>query len=405
MLRTGTTQNTTEQPEHATLEGQGDPPPQSNLPESPQLQSHLPSLQQLEQDGYDSDSGIDHNVAINGEGPLEVDEPDIPEVGVSSSTLTGVSDEPNAGNFVNIPEEQLKKLKVVELKSELAKRSQPVSGLVNVLLERLKAALQQCLPLLTQADQAARSVDDLTGFSPHACWKALVPNDESVVELHNVTGLRAPTILEDDATFVPQKHNFSETFDRAPFLGKEKVPRRHRNGNPVLQDGKKVWDEKPNNNGGPKIEFLEEHGLNVDSSPQEWFKAFLPIYDGKTNNPTHPNTPYWTHRWANFTNKKSVMLGAGVQGGVYPAFKAFSYLEIERFISLYILQGLNPSPQVEMKFSSQASDPVQGNDLCFRMFGRDAVRRHKQFKAFLQFKTLQKSHLTGNNDQHTRSTQ
>ena len=221
MLRTGTTWNTTEQPEHATLEGQGDPLPQSNLPKSPQLQSHLSSLQQLEQDGYDSDSGIDHNVAINSEGPLEVDEPDIPEVGASSSTSTGVSDEQNAGNFVDIPEEQLKKLKVVELKSELAKHNQPVSGLKNVLLERLKAALQQCLPLLTQADQAACSVDDLTGFSPHVCWKALVPNDESVVELQNVTGLRAPTIPQDDATFIPQKHNFSEMFDRAPFLGKE----------------------------------------------------------------------------------------------------------------------------------------------------------------------------------------
>ena len=68
--------------------------------------------------------------------------------------------------------------------------------------------------------------------------------------------------------------------------------------------GKKVWDEKPNNNRGPKIEFLEEHGLNVDSSPQEWFKAFLPIYDGKTNNPTHPNTPYWTHCWANLQTRK-----------------------------------------------------------------------------------------------------
>ena len=158
MFGTGTTQNTTEQPEHATLEGQGDPPPQSNLPESLQLQSHLPSLQQLEQDGYDSDSGIDHNVAINGEGPLEVDEPDIPEVGASSSASTGVSDKQNAGNIVDIPEEQLKKLKVVELKSELAKRGHPVSGLKNVLLERLKAALQQCLPLLTQADQAAHSV-------------------------------------------------------------------------------------------------------------------------------------------------------------------------------------------------------------------------------------------------------
>ena len=194
----------------------------------------------MEQDGYDSDSGIDHNVAINGEGPLELDEPDIPEVGASSSTSTGVSDEQNAGNFVNIPEEQLKKLKVVELKSELAKHGQPVSGLKNVLLERLKAALQQRLPLLTQADQVACSVDDLTGFSKNACWKALVPNEESVVEPQNITGLHAPTIPEDDAAFIPQKHNFSETFDRAPFLGKEKVPRHHRNGNPVLQGGKKV---------------------------------------------------------------------------------------------------------------------------------------------------------------------
>ena len=106
MLGTGTTQNTTEQPEHATLEGQGDPPPQSNLPESLQLQSHLPSLEQLEQDGYDSDSGIDHNAAINGEGPLEVDEPDIPEVGASSSTLIGVSDEQSAFPFLPKPIKQ-----------------------------------------------------------------------------------------------------------------------------------------------------------------------------------------------------------------------------------------------------------------------------------------------------------
>ena len=53
------------------------------------------------------------------------------------------------------------------------------------------------------------------------------------------------------------------------------------------------------------------------------------------------------------------MLGAGVPGGIYPTFK-----EIDRFIALYILQGLNLSPQVEMKFNSQETDPVQGNDLC-----------------------------------------
>ena len=47
-----------------------------------------------------------------------------------------------------------------------------------------------------------------------------------------------------------------------------------------------------------------------------------------------------------------------------------------------MLQGLNPSPQVEMKFFNQQSDPVQGSDLCHRIFGDNANKRHKQFKAF-----------------------
>ena len=37
--------------------------------------------QQVEWDGYDSDPSVDHNAAIHSKGPLEVDEPDIPETG------------------------------------------------------------------------------------------------------------------------------------------------------------------------------------------------------------------------------------------------------------------------------------------------------------------------------------
>ena len=48
-------------------------------------------------------------------------------------------------------------------------------------------------------------------------------------------------------------------------------------------------------------------------------------------------------------------------------------LVIEHFLGLFILQGLNPSPQVEMKFNSQQVDPVQGNDLCYRIFGANAL--------------------------------
>ena len=67
------------------------------------------------------------------------------------------------------------------------------------------------------------------------------------------------------------------------------------------------------------------------------------------------------------------MLGAGVPGGIYPSFQSFCYQEVERLIALYILQGLNVSPQVEMKFNSQKTDPAQGNDLCYRVFGCDTI--------------------------------
>ena len=365
MLVTGITQNITESRDAVTLLDGEVVGPTSNIPRSPMVQSHFPSQQQVERDGYDSDSSVDHNAAIHSEGPLEVDEPDIPEAG--DPVLPTNEDQPanNSSNFVDIPEESLKKMKVSELKSELLKRGQPVFGLKAVLLERLRSALQQRLPNLSSADQVARATDDLTGFSATARWRALVPNEAAVEEPQNNTLLRAPTIPADNAEFVPQKHYFSEMFDRELFLGKEKIPKQHRNGHLVLEDGKLVWDEKVNIKGGPKMEFLEEHKLDVNSLPQEWFNAFLPIYDGKISNPHHGNTPYWTHKWANYTNKKALMLGAGVPGGMYPTFKPFSYQEIERFIALYILQGLNPSPQVEMKFNSQETDPVQGNDLCY----------------------------------------
>ena len=160
-----------------------------------------------------------------------------------------------------------------------------------VLLERLRSALQQRLPNLSSADQVARATDDLTGFLATARWRALVPNEAAVEELQNNTSLRAPTIPADDTEFIPQKHNFSETFDRELFLGKEKILKRHKNGHLVLEDGKLVWDENVNIKGGPKMEFLEEHKLDENNLPQEWFNAFLPIYDGKISNPHHGNTP------------------------------------------------------------------------------------------------------------------
>ena len=165
MLVMGITQNVTESIDSVTLLDRAVVGPTSNIPRSPMAQSHFPLHQQVEWDGCDSDSSVDHNAAIHSEGPLEVDEPDIPEAG--DPVLPTNEDQPanNSSNFVNIPEESLKKMKVNELKSELSKHGQPVFRLKAVLFGKLRSALQQHLPNLSSADQRARATDDLTGYS------------------------------------------------------------------------------------------------------------------------------------------------------------------------------------------------------------------------------------------------
>ena len=68
MLVTGITQNVTESIDAVTLLNGEVVGPTSNIPRLPMAQSHFPSQQQVEQDGYDSDSSVDHNAAIHSEG-------------------------------------------------------------------------------------------------------------------------------------------------------------------------------------------------------------------------------------------------------------------------------------------------------------------------------------------------
>ena len=199
---------------------------------------------------------------------------------------------------------------------------------------------------------------------------------------NRLTTMHAPTVPADDMSFLPQKHDFAEEIDHLPFVGKEKIPKYHCNGHPVMKDGQPVWTEQPNIKAGPKMEFVHENGLSVDSTPQDWFNTFLPLYDGRSCFPEREMAGCLSHKWATYTNKKAIQMGAGVQGGCYATSIPMSYPEIEQFIGLFMLQGLNPSPQVEMKFFNQQSDPVQGSDLCNRIFGDNANKQHKQFKAF-----------------------
>ena len=93
-----------------------------------------------------------------------------------------------------------------------------------------------------------------------------------------------------------QEHDIAEEFDHLPFVGKEKIPKFHCNGHPVMKDRHQVWTEQPNIKGGPKVEFMHVNGLGVDSTPQDWFNAFLPLYDGRSCFPEREKAGCLSHK-------------------------------------------------------------------------------------------------------------
>ena len=69
-------------------------------------------------------------------------------------------------------------------------------------------------------------------------------------------------------------------------------------------------------------------------------------------------------------------------GGKYKGFTNFSSSEIMSHLALYLLHSISPSPKIENKFSSRYEDPVNGSDLCYGVFRKNNITRHKEFKAF-----------------------
>lgn len=119
--------------------------------------------------------------------------------------------------------------------------------------------------------------------------------------------------------------------------------------------------------GMPKDSWLNENLLGTDSEPIEWFEALMP--------------PSLVQQWTVYTNTKARLMGMGT-AQLYPTFKDFTTDEIERFLGLFMLQGLNPSAQISHKFYSQSQDPIAGNNTAHRVFGGhgNGVLRLKHFR-------------------------
>ena len=107
---------------------------QTNIPVSPEVQSHFTTTTILEADGYDSDKDVNNIPIINKES-LEVDKEELPKVSADMDAVEGQGTTTNVGTFVDMPSDVIKKIKVTELKDELSKHGQPTPGLKAVLLQ------------------------------------------------------------------------------------------------------------------------------------------------------------------------------------------------------------------------------------------------------------------------------
>ena len=147
------------------------------------------------------------------------------------------------------------------------------------------------------------------------------------------------------------------------------MPKRGLDGKVIFsEDGKATYEKSNCEETVPNIEYLHEHKIGFHSSLADWFDIFMP-------KKKHPDSKISIEEMCMWTNQKGMM-----EEKVLP----FKLEELMADIGLYILQGVSPSPRVEMKVSSQSDDPVNDNNLCHCVFGGKSKgeKRHRLFKRY-----------------------
>ena len=267
--------------------------------------------------------------------------------------------------FISIDVSDIKKMKVADLKLQLEIRGIIPHKLKKDLVDQLVKAIEDRVTV--KVDSGIR--ETIVGFPHTARWKMLEHEETQVVEPDVPSWFRAPTIPEEEGHIIPVKYNFPHKFERPPFTGQMTE------GGTVVPDDGNDMEERLK--GIPCPAFISENKLNEYSHPSDWFRSFCPSHQPKKQ--LHK---FHMGQWTTYTNLQAELMDAGQVGGLYPTFTKFTTEEIEMYIFLYVLQGLSPSPRIEMKFTPQFHDPVNGNDLISSLFGMNSISRFKQFKSF-----------------------
>lgn len=320
------------------------------------------------------------NAAREAEGDQEFDEDSV-EIPIGAPAVAAANNSETtkiSGAVEFMTRGAMKKLKKSELASELSKRGVSSQGLVkSQCLTLLQESILLPLIMSKKSNGVPSKPKKLTGFPEGAFWKELQPNSDVVPEpVHEFKSARAPTVPESESHEVPVKHNFLEDFDRQPFIGSIVSPKKGRNGKYKHDIDGNCIDFKNEiiNKGRIRSKFVQLHGLSAVSTPVQWMDPFWPrkAVTGK----------FSISQCAINSNLQATLNNAGPGGTTYPKFTSFSVDELQKFMGIQIVQGLSPSPRIQMKFKSPNQSPFNGNDLIRTAMGPNAEERWKHFKSF-----------------------
>ena len=249
-------------------------------------------------------------------------------------------------------------------------------------MERLMKAMEGEKPIINEAKSSGAP----NRFDMGSTWRLLEPLEE-VREPENVDpALVDPSRARDQRTSAgvgtrdnefQKKFNYAEKFSRDAFVAtalqfvqegeteKGNNNKKRKRKSPEKKKERK-YEKRPIKKLIPNIKFTQKHHLNEFSNSAEWFRAFIP----ETQKKGDPSSSC-IHKWCQYTNMKAELDFAGNKnsGGLSYKFVPFTPREIEQHLAIYMIQGLNPSPQLRMKMRHQVIEPLQGNDLICMQVG------------------------------------
>ena len=306
---------------------------------------------------------------------------------------------PAAGNFVFLDTNAIDRFKVDELRQELEKRGLSKTGLKAELTEMLKKAMVDKISVVDIEKFSAGP----NGFDEGCRWRLLESDTVAIEPICEDPTLLDPTSSKYQATSKSKKAkssveteknrvikmNYAKKFTRDKFVGEGLQPsqclrideKKKRKRQQTFSSKNIKYTKKPIRNGIlPNIKFTTNHRLDENSHPADWLRSFLPDIPPKGSSPN----VFSKKQWCQFSNMKAELDCAGDinQEGLEYKFENFTPREIEQNLSLYIFQGLNPSPQLVMKTKPQSVEPVQGNDFIANKLGKNFERRHRQFRRY-----------------------